>query len=101
MRLKIAEHRNKLGMTQQELADAVGIARPTLTLLEQGKRRLNVDMQKKIADALGVGPQELIDYNGPEPEEIEAIVAAFVQLDPEQRKVWLDMARVVRPQTKG
>lgn len=95
MRLKIAEIRDRFGMTQQELADKVNIARPTLTLIENRKRRLTVDMQKKIADALGVLPCELIDYDGPEPEEIDLIVSAFIKLRPDQRKALVDMARIV------
>lgn len=70
MRLKIAEIRNRFGMTQQDLADKVNIA-------------------KKIADALGVLPCELIDYDGPEPEEIDLIVSAFTKLRPAQFIAWL------------
>jgi transcriptional regulator with XRE-family HTH domain len=95
MRLKIDLVRSSKGLTQEQLANMVGISRPQLTLLEQGKRRLHVEMQKKIADALDVAPEDLIDYEGPDKEEIDLIVSAFVKLTPEQRKSWLDMARVV------
>lgn len=97
MRIRIAELREKRGIKQGELAERVGISRAFLSQLEHGLRHLKPDLQKKIADALGVNPLDIIDFDGPETDEINMIVDAFSSLDPQQRQVWLEMARLVRP----
>lgn len=55
---KLREERN---MTQKTLGDAVGITATSISRYEIGKRKLSVDMAKKIAAVLGIGWTEL--YN--------------------------------------
>ncbi len=52
--------RKERGMTIKELADAVGLKESTLSLIERGKRRLNIDTFLKIVDALGVSAKLLL-----------------------------------------
>lgn len=49
------------GMTQQELADAAGISRTCLSLIETGIVVPRIETIKKVSMALGVKWQELID----------------------------------------
>lgn len=56
----IAEHRRAQGLTQQELADACRIQRPSLSSLEAGRRNLTFVTLVRIADALGCKPSELL-----------------------------------------
>ena len=51
------EHR---GLTQQQLAEEVGISKPYLSQLESGKRNGTTEMLKKIGQALHVGLEELV-----------------------------------------
>jgi transcriptional regulator with XRE-family HTH domain len=51
---KIRQLREKLGITQKELAQKVGVDQTTISYYEAGKRSITVDMLQKIADALGV-----------------------------------------------
>lgn len=46
--------REELGLTQQELADMVGLSQETISQYEIGSRTPNVITAKKIAEALHV-----------------------------------------------
>lgn len=45
--------RKELGMTQQDLADVTGIARPNITRFEGGKYNPSLEMLVRIAVAMG------------------------------------------------
>ncbi|MEH2932140.1 helix-turn-helix transcriptional regulator [Candidatus Ventrimonas sp. KK005] len=49
------------GMTQQELADAAGISRTCLSLIETGMAEPKIETMKKVGEALGVRWQELVE----------------------------------------
>ena len=51
------------GLTQQHLAEKVGISKPYLSQLESGKRSGTTDVLMSIAQALNVGLEELVDTN--------------------------------------
>ena len=57
---RIKEIRLKKGITQKELAKMLGIATNSLSRYEIGERIPNLEMIKKIADALSVSPSVLI-----------------------------------------
>lgn len=57
----IQRKRTVRGMTQQELADAAGISRTCLSLIENGMAEPKLVTMKKVGDALGVRWQELIE----------------------------------------
>lgn len=50
----IREKREKLGMSQKELAEACGIAQSTLCDIEMGRSNPSLDVAVKIAKALNV-----------------------------------------------
>ena len=55
----IREHREAFACSQQEFADESGISRATLSKIEQGHIYPSMQVRRKLARALGVGPQEL------------------------------------------
>jgi DNA-binding XRE family transcriptional regulator len=55
----IRDHREALACSQQEFADVSGISRATLSKIEQGHIYPSMRVRRKLAKALGVGPQEL------------------------------------------
>lgn len=57
---RIADLRKAKGMTQDQLADAIGTTVNNLGKLERGARRLNEDWINKIAAALGCDPSEIL-----------------------------------------
>lgn len=57
---RIRELRFNAGeMTQQELADRVGITRQTIIALEQGKYSPSLELAFLIAETFGVGVEEV------------------------------------------
>lgn len=61
--LRIARERK--GMTQKEVADAIGVAKSTYSLYESGNREPNVMTIKKIADILKVSADDLLGLEEP------------------------------------
>jgi DNA-binding XRE family transcriptional regulator len=57
---RIAEERNARGMTQQELADAVGAHWITISKLERGRIKLTTEWLDKLAAPLLVNPSDLL-----------------------------------------
>ena len=53
--------RHKAGLTQEQLAERMGVSVGFLGMMEVGRRWPNIDMLFKIARALGVKPAELIE----------------------------------------
>lgn len=53
--------RNAAGLSQQELADMVGIGKSYISALELGYRAPNLNLLIKLADSLNVRPGELVD----------------------------------------
>lgn len=56
---RVRAFRKLKGYTQQQLADSVGISLAVLGAVERGNRRLEDKILNKIADVLGVSPEEL------------------------------------------
>jgi putative transcriptional regulator len=49
----IREYRNKLGLTQEELAEMVGVTRQTIIALERGRYNPSLILAHRITRALG------------------------------------------------
>ena len=56
---RIREHREAFACSQQEFAKESGISRATLSKIEQGHIYPSRQVRRKLANALGVSPQEL------------------------------------------
>jgi putative transcriptional regulator len=52
MKTKISHYRNKLGITQEELAKKVDVARQTIIALEQGKYNPSLELAYRLTKAL-------------------------------------------------
>jgi len=53
---RIREVREQVGLTQEAVAKHLGVTRPVVTNIEQGKRPLNLEELEKLADLLGYPP---------------------------------------------
>lgn len=100
MRILIKDARVRAGLTQEQLAEMVGLSRPYITQLEKGQRRLTADMQRDIAAALGISPRELIDFDAPDEAEEAEILNAFRQLSSDGRADFLNMAKMLLDRRK-
>ncbi len=56
---RLAEHRNKRMLTQEELAKLSGVSRPTIAALETGSRRAYLRTAYKLANVLNVEVDQL------------------------------------------
>src|SRR6516162_2464506 len=67
---RIRKRRQAMGMSQQELANRVGVRRATISEFESGKRTsMTTDTAKRLARTLGVSVDYLIDTYGEDEEE--------------------------------
>lgn len=52
--MNLKKLREKHAMTQQELADKAGVARSTISMIEQGENQPSVKLAKKLGEILDV-----------------------------------------------
>lgn len=57
---RIRELRMAAGMSQQALGDRIGVSKMTISDLERGNMKLDVDYLSRIADALQVAATDLL-----------------------------------------
>jgi transcriptional regulator with XRE-family HTH domain len=69
---RIAQARKDADLTQQQLADRIGILQPQLASYEIGRRRVPVSLLPKLGRALGVSVEELIDDEAVPPPAVSA-----------------------------
>lgn len=62
MKNKIKELRKERKITQDELADAVGVTRQTITSLEVGKYNASLNLAFKIAGFFGMRIEDIFIY---------------------------------------
>ena len=61
---RVAAHRGKLGWTQQELADRVGVTRQTVVSIEKGNYSPSVALALALAEVFGVRVEDLFQLGG-------------------------------------
>lgn len=59
---RIQEIRKSKKLTQEKLAEAIGLDTPNLSNIERGKRFVTSDTLEKIVNALGVAEKDLFDF---------------------------------------
>ena len=69
----IRYYREQKDISQQWLADAIGVSKMTVSNFESDKRYPNVEMTKKICEALGITIGKLMSYK----DDVEIAEAAF------------------------
>lgn len=62
MNTKIKEYRAKLNLTQDQLANLVGVRRETIVFLEQGKYNPSLKLAHDVAVALKTSIDDLFIY---------------------------------------
>ncbi len=63
MRTNIPQLRKARKLSQQELADAVGITRQTITSIEVGRYTASLELAYKIARYFGLTIEEVFDFS--------------------------------------
>jgi transcriptional regulator with XRE-family HTH domain len=57
---KVREHRIRLGLSQEKLAEQLGFHRTYVGSIERGERNLTLSSVEQLAARLGVEPLELL-----------------------------------------
>jgi len=57
---KIAELRMRTGISQQRLAEMLGVSRPTITQIEKGKRKVSVDELVRLSEIFNLSVDNLL-----------------------------------------
>ncbi|MEN6470546.1 MAG: helix-turn-helix transcriptional regulator [Clostridiaceae bacterium] len=62
MKTNLAQLRKKNKLSQEELADAVGVTRQTITSIEVGKYTASLPLAYRIAHYFGLTIEEVFDF---------------------------------------
>jgi len=89
---RIREHRNRLGWSQQVLADHCGTTKAQIDKLEKGNRRLTQEWMRRIAAPMAIQPEDLLPVGERSPREV-ALLAVFRELSEEEQERLLRLAR--------
>ena len=68
----IQKQLNIRGLTQQNLADALGISKQVMNKIIKGNKAINVNELAKIASVMGISADELLTI-GTEPASVESL----------------------------
>jgi putative transcriptional regulator len=60
---RMKEYRALHGLTQEKLAEIVGVRRETIIFLEKGKYNPSLRLARNIAHALGAGIEEIFIFD--------------------------------------
>ena len=83
---RLREARKRSGLTQMQIAEKLGITAQSYSQYETGKRRPKEETRKRIADALGVLPGDLLqDGLYPTSQEIAAMKRGAESVTDERR----------------
>jgi transcriptional regulator with XRE-family HTH domain len=75
----IAERRNRLGLSQSELAERVGINQESLSKMENGRISPKFERLQRFADALGCRVEDLFKFKPEQPLEQAVAIADMIQ----------------------
>ncbi|MCW4010128.1 MAG: helix-turn-helix transcriptional regulator [Candidatus Bathyarchaeota archaeon] len=62
MKTKMKEHREKLGITQEALAEKVDVSRQTILFLEKGKYNPSLRLAYRVSRVLNATIEELFSF---------------------------------------
>lgn len=88
---RITTLRKELGITQAQLADAIGVTFQQVQKYEKGLNRISAAALHAIAMKLGCGPAELYGSSGPDQSipGTERLLTAWDNLSPDHRSTVL------------
>ena len=93
MKFRIREHRQRLNLTLDQLADASGLTKGYLSLLENGKRDPSAEALRSLAEALSVDVTDMIQSGDEGVQEAIDLLTLFRQLRPDARADLLSIAQ--------
>lgn len=76
---KIKEFRLERGLSQDQIAKAISVSRPTYTAIESGKQELSLEEAKKLANLFSIGVDELLSGNIPNMPKYKHMILTFLR----------------------
>lgn len=99
MGYRIAQRRTEMGMSQEKLAESIGVNRNTVMRTENGEHIPRADKIAAICEVLHVTPNELFGLNdlskAPEDPRMSQLQMALAQLTKEKQDTFFQMANVL------
>ena len=89
---QLRARRRQAQLTQEQLANRVGLSRTSITNIEKGAQHIPLHLLFQLAGALGVGPADLLPNEAGVSVE-EVLPAAVWQVLPERDQEWV--ARII------
>ncbi len=86
----LRRRRKEAHLTQDDVASRVGLARTSITNIEQGRQHVSLHMVYELASAIGARPQDLLPEKNillQQNLELERKLGKLEQ--PEERKDWI------------
>ncbi|MBI3255670.1 MAG: DUF4065 domain-containing protein [Candidatus Andersenbacteria bacterium] len=77
----IKEFRIDKSLSQAQVAQAIGVSRPTYSAIEAGKQELSLDEAKKLATLFGIGVDELLSGTIPNLEKYKHMILTYLRLN--------------------
>lgn len=78
---KIKELRINNHFSQEQVAKAIGVSRPTFTAIESGKQELSLEEAKKLSTLFGIGIDELLSGNIPNIQKYKHMILTFLRMN--------------------
>lgn len=78
---KIKELRTQKGLSQEQVAKAIGVSRPTYTAIEVGKQKLDLEEAQKLAKFFGIGVDELVSGNIPNIDKYKHMILSYLRMN--------------------
>ena len=97
---RIRELRQELGLSQEALGNRIGVTKVTISDLERGKMRLDVDYMRRIAHALDVELADLLptsDNPGALSADERKLIDRLREATPDLREQVHKVADVILP----
>jgi transcriptional regulator with XRE-family HTH domain len=109
--LRLKEMREYLGLSQDEVAKVLKMARPAISLIESGERKVDALELKKFSDlyqqpvdyfisAPSRGRAESVNVLARAPKDVAQLARAATKLSPEDRSELVRFAEFLRTKSK-
>lgn len=84
---KIKQIRKSKNLTQESLAELIGLEVPSLSNIETGKFAPSIDTLQKLCDVLGVEPWEFYYFNEVSEEKMVSEINSVIKNDSKLLKI--------------
>ena len=97
---RIKEAREYVGLTQQQVADALSLPRSGISDIETGRRKVTAEELKGLADLLKHPVNHFIGESGEVPEDVAVLARTAANLSEDDRMELLRFAKFLEYQSK-